>query len=99
MRLLKPTVIALTAAATFYALKAAEVPALRSEVADLKIRLDHLLKENVRLGMDKFFAEWRADVMTAAALTAPTAPSIAARTADRIRAEREEELNQHGAPL
>lgn len=99
MRLLKLAVIALTAAATYYGLKAAEVPALRSELADLRIRLDHLMKENVRLGMDKFFAEWRADVMTAAALTPPTADSIAALTTDRIRAEREEELNQHGGTL
>lgn len=90
---------AVAPATIIYAVTRAEVARLRNEITGKAAHITRLEKENAHLDARARRSARRADVMTAAALTIPPAPSIAALTADRIRAEREEELNQHGAPL
>lgn len=99
MKVLKLTVIALTAAIIHYARRAAKVPELTRDLDALRAMLERYAEENVTLILRALRAEQRADTMTAAALSAPTAPSIAALTTERIRQEREEELNTHGGTL
>jgi len=85
MKVLKLAVIALTAATIIYARRAAKVPELTRDLDAMRAMLERYAEESVTLLLRALRAEQRADTMTAAALTA-----------ERIRAEREEELNQHG---
>lgn len=99
MRLLKASVIALTALALYYARRAAKVPELQRDLATARATLERYALESAALFLRALHAERRADTMTAAALTPPTAPSIAATLTDRIRAERDEESNTYGVEL
>lgn len=99
MKVLKLAVIALTAATIIYARRAAKVPELTRDLDAMRAILERYAEESVTLLLRALRAEQRADTMTAAALTAPTAPSIAGDFAARLRAEREDESNTYGVEL
>lgn len=90
---------AVAPAAVVYVATRVEVARLRTEIKGQAAHITRLEVENAHLDARARRAARRADTMTAAALTPPSAPSIAALTTERIRQEREEELNTHGVKL